>query len=78
MKGGYPPGTSHRDLVRAGIIEPDPLPCPECDAQLRECVPSEHEDWCPDKEITAEKVAEIEAERRTPSYDDIREERQDV
>jgi len=39
----YPPGTSTRDLKRAGIID-EPVHCPECDNKVSHG--ENHEDWC--------------------------------
>jgi len=39
----YPPGTSRRDLERAGIIT-NPINCPECDATVNEG--ENHAEWC--------------------------------
>jgi len=71
----YPPGTSRRDLRRAGIIKPDPVGCPYCGNDIRHARESEHEDGCKEKDITREELAEIAHERAHKSYDDVKEER---
>jgi hypothetical protein len=56
----YPPGTSRRDLERAGIIEGPPIRCPQCDVVVSEG--ESHEDWC-ECELNQEEMAEYWAEQ---------------
>jgi hypothetical protein len=64
----YPPGTSRRDLERAGIIT-HPVDCPECDATVNEG--EDHEEWC-ECELTLDEMAEYWAEEQhTTEYDPI-------
>jgi hypothetical protein len=65
-RGGYPPGTSRRDLKRAGIIT-NPVNCPECDATVNEG--EDHEDWC-ECELSIDEMREYWAEQQYPQYDD--------
>lgn len=43
MSGNYPPGMSHRDFVRAGIVD-DGEPCPDCGRSIT--TEDDHEDGC--------------------------------
>lgn len=62
----YPPGTTRRDLERAGIVDPPGWPptCLECSNEIRNADPEEHEEWCDDKMITMDELAELHHERR--------------
>ena len=62
----YPPGTSTRNLKRAGIIE-TPLHCPECDVLVSDG--EKHEEWC-ECEMDRDEMAEYQAEQQYPQYDD--------
>jgi len=64
----YPPGTSRRDLQRAGIIQ-DPIHCIECDADITS---ESHADWCESSDLTTDELAELAAEEQLHiEYDPI-------
>jgi hypothetical protein len=68
MKGEYPPGTSRRDLKRAGIIDPE-VHCPDCDASVKS---EDHEDWCELKDAELDEIKELAAEdRMATEYDPV-------
>jgi hypothetical protein len=55
----YPPGTSRRDLVRAGIIDPE-VHCPDCGNVVSHG--EAHEEWCELRDADVDEVAELAAE----------------
>lgn len=64
----YPPGTTRRDLKRAGIID-DPVNCIECDAEITS---EDHAEWCELKDLDLDELAEMEAESRMATeYDPL-------
>lgn len=67
--GEYPPGTTTRDLERAGIIDHE-VHCPDCANVVSHG--EEHEDWCELKDADIDEVAEIAAEdKMVQEYDPI-------
>jgi len=52
----YPPGTTRRDLERAGIIT-HPVDCVECDATIN--AGDAHEDWCELDELSVGELREL-------------------
>jgi len=55
MKGQYPPGTSRRDLERAGIIETAPE-CPTCKNTIGTV--EDHAEDCEDGDVDREMLEE--------------------
>lgn len=65
----YPPGTSRRDLVRGGIIDPD-VECPECGAIVNSG--ESHTEWCDCDDMTDDEIREFWAEERNHvEYDPV-------
>jgi len=54
----YPPGTSRRDLERAGIIQ-NPIHCVECGAEVTS---ESHAEWCDLQDRDMDELAELAAE----------------
>lgn len=68
--GGYPPGTSRRDLERAGIVGPEPPECPGCGNLIGD--EDAHADDCPESDLTPDDLAELEQEP-SRTWDDVKE-----